>query len=74
MQHELHRHHHQGHMTMPGLPLPGLILRHPDMTLGILKRSLDPESLCLHLGRLCAGASCRNMRPSGLSSEYRCQR
>jgi hypothetical protein len=23
----------QGHMAMPGLPLPGLVLRHPNMTL-----------------------------------------
>lgn len=51
LQHELHRHHHQGHMTMPGLPFSGLILRHPNMAFGILEGSLDPEPLCLHLGQ-----------------------
>ncbi len=49
LEHELRGHHHQGHMPMPRLPLPGLVLRHPDMALGILERSLDPEALCLHL-------------------------
>src|SRR5437868_14874468 len=52
VQHELHRHHDQSHVRMPGLPFPGLVLRHPDMTLGILKGALDPESLCLHLREL----------------------
>ena len=45
LKHELHRQHHQGHVAMPGLPLAGLVLRHPDMTLRILKGPLDPEPL-----------------------------
>jgi hypothetical protein len=49
LQHELRGHHHQGHMAMPGGPLPGLVLRHPNMTLGVLEGSLDPETLRLHL-------------------------
>ena len=51
-QHELQGHHDQGHVPMPGGPLSGLILRHTDMTLGILKGSLDPKTLRLHLGQL----------------------
>src|SRR5260370_27719373 len=52
IQHKLRRHHHQGHVTMPGLPLTGLILRHANMALRILKGALDPEALRLHLGKL----------------------
>lgn len=37
LQHELHRHHRQGHVTMPGGPLSGLIVRHADMALRVLK-------------------------------------
>ena len=48
LQHKQHGHHNQSHVDASGLPLPGLILRHPDMTLGILKSSLDPEALRLH--------------------------
>jgi hypothetical protein len=36
-------------MTVPGLPLAGPVLRHPDMTLRILKGPLNPKTLCLHL-------------------------
>src|SRR5882757_8459266 len=49
LQHELHRHHDQNHMAMPGLPLTCLILCHPNMTLGILEGALDPKPLALHL-------------------------
>src|SRR3569833_4607941 len=49
LEHELHCLHHQGHMAVPGLPLPGLVLRHSDMTLRILIVPLDPEPLRLHL-------------------------
>ncbi|MBL8264857.1 hypothetical protein [Steroidobacter sp.] len=51
LQHEQPRHHHQDHVSMPGLPHAGLILRHSDVTLGVLERSLDPELLDLHLRR-----------------------
>src|SRR3569833_1262928 len=49
LEHELHCQHHQGHMAVPGLFLSGLVLRHSDMTLRILKSPLDPEPLRLHL-------------------------
>src|ERR1700737_2576047 len=52
LKHEQHGHHHQGHVAMPGGPLSGLILRHADMTLRVLKGSFDPESLRLHLRQL----------------------
>jgi hypothetical protein len=41
LKHEQHGHHHQGHVTMPRGPLSGLIVRHPDMTLAVLKGSLE---------------------------------
>src|SRR5271155_3558600 len=53
LQHELRCHHDQGHVTMPGLPLPGLVLRHSNMTFGVLECSLDPETLRLHFRQLC---------------------
>src|SRR4051794_37763689 len=49
IEHKQHRKHHQSHVTVPGLPLSSLVLRHADMTLGVLKTSLDPKSLTLHL-------------------------
>ncbi len=52
LQHKLHRHHHQGHVPMPGLPLTRLILRHAHVALRILERAFDPEALRLHLRKL----------------------
>jgi hypothetical protein len=52
LQHKLHRHHHQGHTGLPGGPLSGLVLRHPDMPLGMLEVTLDPEELRLHLRQI----------------------
>jgi len=52
LKHEQHGHHDQSHVSMPRLPLPGLMLRHPDMTFDILKSSLDPGALRLHTRQL----------------------
>jgi hypothetical protein len=52
LEHELHRHHDQRHVTMPGLPLARLIVSHADMALGVLKGAFDPEALRLHLRKL----------------------
>src|SRR6202041_1528220 len=49
VEHEQHRKHDQSHVTVPGRPLSSLVLRHTDMTFGVLKTSLDPEPLALHL-------------------------
>ena len=48
LQHKLHRHHYQSHVTMPGLPLTRLILRHAQVAFRILERALDPKALRLH--------------------------
>jgi hypothetical protein len=48
LQHKQDDHRDQSRVIAGGLPLPGLILRHPDMALGILNGALDTEALRLH--------------------------
>ena len=47
LQHKQRGHHDQSYVALPGLPLPGLIMRHPDMTLGILKSSIQKRCACM---------------------------
>jgi len=49
LEHKQHRHHHQRHVVMPSLPATGLVVIQPRLALAILKRTLDPIALALHL-------------------------
>ena len=56
---------------MPGWPLSGLVLRHPNMTLGILECALDPESLSLHASQLSNTRSRRSVTQAVLQRAER---
>src|ERR1700734_2867378 len=73
LQHELHCHHDQGHVAVPGLPLACLILRHSDMTFGILEGALDPEPLALHLDQPDDTGSLRSVTQAVLDGSRRIQ-
>jgi hypothetical protein len=51
LRHAQHGPHDQSHAALPGLPLSGLMLRHSDMTFGILKSPLYPQALRLNTRR-----------------------
>src|SRR5690606_12029080 len=61
LQHEQHRHHHQGHVVVPSKPTTHLIIGHPTLALAILERTLDPESLPLHLHKALQGGLLRSV-------------
>ncbi len=61
LQHEEHRHHHQGHVVMPGKPAAHLIVSQAALALGILERALDPKPLPLHLDNCGCGMAGREV-------------
>ncbi len=52
LEHEMQRHHGQGHVVLPGGPVAGLILVQPELLLGLLKHPLNPVALHLAVERL----------------------
>src|SRR5512135_556150 len=70
-RHEQVRQPHQRHVGVPTDPRPRLVLRHPEVTLAVLKELLDPAASAGHqrqrrqrVGVSIVGGKCRTTKPS----------